>query len=195
MPDPTPDKVLKPMRRPKDATVLVVDDEADIAVYLASVLEDAGMNVVIAHDGVQALEVIRRQPIDLISLDLVMPRKSGIRLLMDLRKDRELSRIPVVIVTAHARDAGVRKDLEEALADSTMTGPSMYLEKPVTPRRYLQGIAGILGVAIESDGVSGEDSHKSMREEARMLLNNIDDATLEDVVDTLRKARKWRDGP
>jgi len=190
MPDPTPDEVMKPKKRPEDATVLVVDDEADIAVYLASVLEDAGMNVIVAHDGVQALEVIRRQPIDLISLDLVMPRKSGIRLLMDLRKDRELSRIPVVIVTAHARDAGVRKDLEEALAQSTMTGPSMYLEKPVTPDRYLQGIAGILGVAIDTAGVSGEDSRESMREEARTLLNNIDEATLVDVVDRLRKARR-----
>lgn len=190
MPDPKPDEVMEPKKRPEDMTVLVVDDEVDIAVYLASVLEDAGMNVVVAHDGVQALEVIRRQPIDLISLDLVMPRKSGIRLLMDLRKDHELSRIPVVIVTAHARDAGVRKDLEQALAESTMTGPSMYLEKPVTPRRYLQGIAGILGVAIESGGVAGDDSHESMRKEARMLLNNIDEATLEDVVEQLRKARK-----
>jgi CheY-like chemotaxis protein len=190
MPNPKPEEAMASKKRPEDVTVLVVDDEVDIAVYLASVLEDAGMNVVVAHDGMQALEVIRRQPIDLISLDLVMPRKSGIRLLMDLRKDRDLSRIPVVIVTAHARDAGVRKDLDEALAESTMTGPSMYLEKPVTPTRYLRGISEILGVAIGTDGVDGDDSQESMREEARMLLNNIDTATLQEVVDQLRKAGK-----
>ena len=190
MPDPKPEEVMEPKKRPENVTVLVVDDEVDIAVYLASVLEDAGMNVVVAHDGVQALEIVQQQPVDLISLDLVMPRKSGIRFLMDLRKDRELSRIPVVIVTAHARDAGVRKDLEQALAESTMTGPSMYLEKPVTPRRYLLGISEILGVAIEPDGVAGEGSLQSMREEARMLLNNIDEATLEGVMDQLRKAPK-----
>ncbi len=190
MADPTSDRAMKSKKRPEDVTVLVVDDEVDIAVYLASVLEDAGMNVVIAHDGVQALDVVKKTAIDLISLDLVMPRKSGIRFLMDLRKDRDLSRIPVVIVTAHARDAGVRKDLDKALAESTMTGPSMYLEKPVTPRRYLKGISGILGVAVESDGVAGDDSHESMREEARMLVNSIDAATLEEVVDQLRKARK-----
>ena len=62
-------------RRPEDLTVLVVDDEPDVAFYLGSVLEDAGLNVVFAHDGDEALSAIRRQPPDLISLDLVMPRK------------------------------------------------------------------------------------------------------------------------
>jgi len=186
MTDPKTEEVMNQKKLPEDVTVLVVDDEVDIAVYLASVLEDAGMHVVVAHDGVQALEVIQRQQIDLISLDLVMPRKSGIRLLMDLRKDRGLSRIPVVIVTAHARDAGVRKDLDEALAESTMIGPSMYLEKPVTPRRYLKGIAEILGVAVDPSG----DSPESLRDEARVLLDDIDEATLGDLVDQLRKARK-----
>ena len=104
---------------------------------------------------------------------------------MDLRKDRKLSRIPVVIVTAHARDAGVRRDLDKALAESTMTGPSMYLEKPVTPQSYLQGIAKILGIAVESENGSGE----ALRDEARTLLDNLDEATLESVVDQLRKAR------
>jgi len=186
MPDANLEGMTKPAKRPEDMTVLVVDDEMDIATYLASVLEDAGMNVVVAHDGIQALEVIRNQPIDLISLDLVMPRKSGIRLLMDLRKDRQLSRIPVVIVTAHARDAGVRQDLDRALADSTMTGPSMYLEKPVTPRRYLQGIAEILGVAVDS----AVQTPESLRDEARTLLDTVDEATLENLVDQLRKSRK-----
>ena len=186
MPDANLEGMTKPAKRPEDMTVLVVDDEMDIATYLASVLEDAGMNVVVAHDGIQALEVIRNQPVDLISLDLVMPRKSGIRLLMDLRKDRQLSRIPVVIVTAHARDAGVRQDLDRALADSTMTGPSMYLEKPVTPRRYLQGIAEILGVAVDS----AVQTPESLRDEARTLLDTVDEATLENLVDQLRKSRK-----
>ncbi|MCP4901855.1 MAG: response regulator, partial [bacterium] len=76
-------------RKPEDVTVLVVDDEPDIAIYLASVLEDAGINVVTANDGEMALEAIQRQVPDLISLDLVMPRKSGIRLMMELRKNRE----------------------------------------------------------------------------------------------------------
>lgn len=188
MVESTPEKGQGIKNRPEDMTVLVVDDEVDIAVYLASVLEDTGINVVTAHDGVQALEIVKRQPVDLISLDLVMPRKSGIRFLMDLRKDRDLSRIPVVIVTAHARDAGVRKDLDEVLAESTMAGPSMYLEKPVTPYRYLMGVCEILNVNPAGDLSRSGDSHEALRDEARNLLENIDAATLEEVVGHLRKA-------
>jgi len=130
----------RPHRRPEDITILIVDDEVDITKYLGTVLTDAGMNVLIAHDGDEALDALKRQVPDLISLDLVMPGKSGIRVLMELRKNREWSRIPVIIVTAHARDPKVQRDLRETLADSTMVGPSLYLEKPVTPQSYLRSI-------------------------------------------------------
>ena len=176
-------------KQPRECTVLVVDDEIDIAIYLASVLEDAGLNVVVAHDGEQAQKILQSRPVDLISLDLVMPRKSGIRLLMELRKDRQLSRIPVVIVTAHARDAGVRTDLDEILAESTMAGPSMYLEKPVTPNRYLMGICDILGIEPEGGAAVAGNSHSALREEAQNLLENLDAATLEAVVGQMRKTR------
>lgn len=179
------------VRRPEDLTVLVVDDEPDVALYLGSVLEDAGLNVVFAHDGDQALDAIRRRPPDLISLDLVMPRKSGIRVLAELRRNPEWARIPVVIVTAHARDPEVRREVSEhadVLAGSVITGPSMYLEKPVTPQKYLRGICDILGIEVEFDdaGVPA-DSHAELRDEAKNLLDGVDAATLEDVLGRLRQ--------
>ena len=183
--------VEKKARKPEDLTVLVVDDEPDVAVYLGSVLEDAGLNVVFAHDGDQALDAIRRQPPDLISLDLVMPRKSGIRVLAELRRNPEWARIPVVIVTAHARDPEVRREVSEhadVLAGSVITGPSMYLEKPVTPQKYLKGICDILGIQVEFDpsGLS-IDSHAELRDEAKNLLDEVDAATLEEVLGRLRQ--------
>src|SRR5579872_43634 len=57
--------------------VLVVDDEPDVRDYLQAALEDAGFLVVTAGNGLEALDAIRRQPPDLISLDLVMPHHSG----------------------------------------------------------------------------------------------------------------------
>ena len=179
------------VRRLEDMTVLVVDDEPDVAFYLGSVLEDAGLNVVFAHDGDQALDAIRRQQPDLISLDLVMPRKSGIRVLAELRRNPKWARIPVVIVTAHARDPEVRREVGEhadVLAGSVITGPSMYLEKPVTPQKYLRGICDILGIEVEVDqsGLS-IDSHAELRDEAKNLLDGVDAATLEDVLGRLRQ--------
>jgi CheY-like chemotaxis protein len=175
-----------PQRRPEDMTVLIVDDEVDITSYLGTVLSDAGMNVMIAHDGDEALNALKRQVPDLISLDLVMPGKSGIRVLMELRKNREWSRIPVIIVTAHARDPKVQRDLSETLADSTMVGPSLYLEKPVTPLSYLQSICDILGVEADLGGPMFAGSSESLRDEARQLLDSADAATLEAVLGRLR---------
>jgi CheY-like chemotaxis protein len=174
-------------RRPEDVTVLIVDDEVDITNYLGTVLTDAGMNVLIAHDGDEALGVLKSQVPDLISLDLVMPGKSGIRVMMELRKNRAWSRIPVIIVTAHARDPKVQRDLRESLSESTMVGPSLYLEKPVTPQSYLKSICDIVGVEAELEGPMFGDSSESLRSEARQLLDNADAATLEAVLGRLRE--------
>lgn len=174
----------RPTRRPEDFTVLVVDDEVDVAVYLASVLEDAGMKVSIAHDGDQALQAIREQPPDLISLDLVMPRHSGVKVLAELRRHREWSRIPVVVVTAHARDPELRSDLDSVLAGATMAGPSLYLEKPVTPTSYLQAVCRVLGVPPPVEETVGED--EDLRREALALVESASEEELRGLLARLR---------
>jgi len=173
------------LRKPEEATVLVVDDEPDVVTYLSSVLEDAGMNVLTAHDGDAALEVIKTRTVDLISLDLVMPRKSGIRLLVELRKNRALAKIPVIFVTGHAHDPGVRRDVTEALAGSTMAGPAMYLEKPVTPASYLAHICRILKLDCPGPAEAA-DRTEELRRKALELLEKADPAALEAAIKKLK---------
>ncbi|MFH1862805.1 MAG: response regulator, partial [bacterium] len=57
--------------------ILVVDDEPDVRSYLKAALQDAGFRVITANDGYEALEKIKAELPDLISLDLIMPRHSG----------------------------------------------------------------------------------------------------------------------
>ncbi|NWG00277.1 MAG: response regulator [Thermoanaerobaculaceae bacterium] len=175
------------MRQPQDVTVLVVDDDPDVTTYLGTILADAGMHVVTAQDGDSALQRIREAPPSLISLDLVMPGKSGIRLLHELRKHPEWSRIPVLIVTGHARDEAIRRDLSQVLSESTISGPSLYLEKPVTPEKYLEAVCNTLKVAPPSRGATGGN----LREEAEALLATASETELEEVLQLLR-ARKTR---
>ena len=177
------------MRKPEDVRVLVVDDEPDIREFLASVLEDAGLAVDTAADGNQAWDMIQDSPPDLISLDLVMPGKSGIRLLHELRRDAKLSRIPVVIVTGHARDADIKRDLDQVLAESTLSGPASFLEKPVTPKGYLENICRILEIAVPEPEVI-PDAKEAMRREAEELLSGADQATLEAIIARLKKHKK-----
>jgi CheY-like chemotaxis protein len=174
---------IRSLRPPGEVTVLVVDDEPDVVVYLSSVLEDAGMNVLTAYDGDEALELLKEHHVDLISLDLVMPRRSGIRLWTEIRKTEKWSRTPVIFVTGHAKDPGVRKDVDEAMEDSTMVGPSMYLEKPVTPRSYLNHICRILGVKLPESVESKDD----LRRKALQMLEDADENTLEAVLRKLKR--------
>ena len=173
------------MAKPQDKTVLVVDDEEDVREYFSMALEDAGFNVLRAGNGNEALERIREKTPDFISLDLVMPEKSGIKLLYELRQNKEWKRIPFVVVTAHARDDAGRGDLEEILSGKTFSGPSVYLEKPVRAEKYVGFICEQLGV--EYEGEPAADDADKLRAELQDLIKAGDPDKLAEAVRLLKK--------
>lgn len=129
--------------------ILVVDDEPDVRDFLSTCLEDAGFQVEVATDGFDALEKIEKNPPDLITLDLLMPRISGIKLMRKLRKNPAWKSIPVIIVTAHAKDELGQKDLEDLYAEEVTPVPEHILEKPITPSSLVNGIGKILDVQTD----------------------------------------------
>lgn len=176
------------MTQAKDKTVLVVDDEPNVRDYLAQILRDAGFNVVTASDGGEALETIQRQRPDFISLDLVMPKKSGHKLLYELRKDKELSRIPILIVTAHAQDELGHSDLQDILENKVvsgpvLSGPGVYLEKPVKPLDYVRCVQRTLGIE-ETE----EDADRvGLQEELQRHLSKAEPHALRRALEALKK--------
>lgn len=140
-----------------DKRILVVDDEPDIRDFLSSCLEDAGFQVETAIDGYDALEKIEQRTPDLMTLDLVMPRISGIKLMRRLRKDEKLKKIPVIIVTAHAKDELGKEDVKELYAEEVKSNPKHIMEKPITPSKLVAAIADILEVELDLD-LGGERS-------------------------------------
>jgi DNA-binding response OmpR family regulator len=122
------------------ATVLAVDDEPDILEIVKVNLELDGHEVVVAHSGAEALELVRRQPPDLVLLDIMMPGIDGWDVLARLKGDPDLeaATVPVVMLTARtADDDRVRGGIEGAIC---------YLTKPFLPNelcaevnRALQG--------------------------------------------------------
>lgn len=125
--------------------ILVVDDEEAIRNYLKISLEDAGFQVMTASDGAEAIEQIKRKKPDLISLDLVMPKHSGAKLNRELKKNPLWAKIPVLIVTGHAKDDLGKADFEEL----TVSGPGIYLEKPVKPETYVDSVRKMLGMETQ----------------------------------------------
>lgn len=172
------------MASPQDKTILIVDDEPDVRTYLQTILADAGFKVKTAGDGVEALELIKEEKPDFISLDLVMPRKSGHKMLYELRRDKELSRIPVLIVTAHAKDELGEKDLKDLMDNRIMSGPGTYLEKPVNPRSYVRSIKRALG--IEENGE--EEDKLELKEKLEKEIRAADPDMLRKALEALKKS-------
>ena len=176
------------MARPEDKTVLVVDDEPDVLYYLQSALEDAGFNVLTATDGNEAIEALKAHSVDFISLDLVMPNKSGARCLYEIRRNKAWSRIPVVIVTGHARDELGRTDFEEIFSGKTISGPQVYLEKPVKSKDYVNMVKRQCGIDVVEEPEEREPGEAdSLKQNLKDLLNGADPETLRRIRNMLEK--------
>ncbi|HEX7110961.1 MAG TPA: response regulator [Mizugakiibacter sp.] len=80
--------------------VIVADDDAEFRNQISRRLQTEGWRVREAHDGVEALAALRRQPPDLLLLDLMMPRMDGMAVLAAMRQDPLLDRVPVILVSA-----------------------------------------------------------------------------------------------
>ena len=167
-------------------TVLVVDDEDDIRRYLSSALAEAGFDVVTAIDGEDALAKVKSKKPDLISLDLVMPRKSGVKFHRELIKNKDWARIPVIIVTGHARDDLGRADLKEL----TMSGQGLYLEKPVKPDNYIAAVKKLLGMEVSETEAGAVEKVKIQNE-----INNLLEAADVSELEKIRKLLKGNPGP
>jgi two-component system alkaline phosphatase synthesis response regulator PhoP len=170
------------MVRAEDKTVLVVDDEPNVRLFLQTALEDAGFNVVTAGDGDEAMKIIQANPPDFISLDLVMPKKSGPRLLYQLKKNKTLARIPVLIVTAHAKTELGRSDLENIMADSVMSGPGVYLEKPVRPAAYVRHVKEALGIEVTEQ----DDDKMNLRDQLAERMRSASPDAIRKALDALK---------
>ncbi len=165
-------------------TILVVDDEDDVRRYLSMALEDAGFEILTASDGDEALEILSNQAVDLISLDLIMPRKSGVKFYREIQKNKAWSRIPVLVVTGHARDDMGKADLKEL----TMSGPGVYLEKPVKPDNYVAAVKKLIG--METTAEEDRAAHQSqLQNQLKDIIEEADPETLERIKEMLGRRK------
>ena len=109
-----------------EETILVVDDNKEIVYSIGELLKYEGYQVMSAYDGMQALNVLEQNKIDLILLDVMMPRLNGLSTLMKLR---EKHRIPVIILSA--------KTEESDKVSGLIMGADDYVEKPYNPAELM----------------------------------------------------------
>jgi DNA-binding response OmpR family regulator len=104
------------------ARILVVDDSPDVRLALATILEDAGHDVIEAEDGDQVFDLAVAESPNLVLLDVMMPRVNGFDALATLKADTRTSPIPVIMVTAKGRP--------EDMAMARSLGAVEYITKP-----------------------------------------------------------------
>jgi CheY-like chemotaxis protein len=118
------------------ATILLCDDEEVLRHLVRATLDNGEYSIVEAADGDEALELARRTSPDLIVLDMMMPGRTGLDVLRDLRAEPKFATTPVVMLTARARSSD-----REAAAES---GADRYLAKPFSPLELISVVEELL---------------------------------------------------
>jgi CheY-like chemotaxis protein len=167
------------MAKASEKTILVVDDEPDVREFLSACIKDAGFQVKTAEDGVDGLEKIEKYMPDLVTVDMVMPRRSGINLIRKLKKDKNMANIPVIVITAHAQDEFGEEDISKFEGFATHLKPRYIMEKPITPVTLIKAICNILEVEPVEENIAKKES--SEHNEVMDALKNADKATIEKI--------------
>lgn len=121
--------------------VLVVDDEVHIVELIKFNLEGNGYSVIEAYDGHNALEIAKKDDIDIVILDLMLPGIDGIEVCRRLRKDPATEKIPIIMLTAKSEETDKVLGLE--------IGADDYLTKPFSVRELIARMKAVLRRSID----------------------------------------------
>lgn len=119
------------------ADILVVEDDRSTADFVRTLLELDGHKVRSAYDGAEAVQSVREKVPALVVLDIMLPKLSGFEVLMFIKKDVALAKLPVLMLTSMDQMGDVEKAFD--------LGASDYVVKPFEAERFLQKIKKALG--------------------------------------------------
>lgn len=128
--------------------ILVCDDDKEIVEAIDIYLTQEGYNILKAYDGMEALEVLEREEVHLLILDVMMPRLDGIRATL---KIREKNSIPIIILSAKSEDADKILGLN--------VGADDYVTKPFSPLELVARVKSQLRRYTELGGTAKEEAY------------------------------------
>lgn len=118
------------------ARILVAEDEKDIRELIAFTLRFAGFEVLLAANGVEAMEMVEAEQPDLVILDVRMPKMTGYDVCRRLKNNPQTATIPVVFLSAKGQESEIQQGLE--------SGADEYILKPFAPDELTQQVRDIL---------------------------------------------------
>ena len=119
--------------------VLIVDDSSSMRAVIKKTIRVSGFNVSEyweAADGIEALNILRNEWVDLVLSDINMPHMNGVQLISEMKKDEILKSIPVVMVTTEGSEKRIKESME--------LGARGYIRKPFIPQDIKRTLSGIM---------------------------------------------------
>ena len=130
----------------KKKTVLIVEDELDMRIFISTLLETSGYQPVITRDGKEGLLKARDVFPDLIILDVMMPGEGGVEMYRQLKTDQSLCDIPVIMLSAVAKKTFSHYlNMVNARLKDPIPDPDAYIEKPPEAEELLKMTTALIG--------------------------------------------------
>jgi DNA-binding response OmpR family regulator len=117
-------------------TILLAEDSASVRKFVTLALKIQGYRVITAVDGMEALEILPLEKIDLLITDLNMPNVDGLKLIRTIRQDTEYQDLPIIILSSLSKDEDVNQGMQ--------AGANSYLIKPFNKKRIQYEVAKYL---------------------------------------------------
>jgi len=114
------------------AKILIVEDDPTTVQLIEFLLKKNNFEVLIAYNGVESLQIAKKEKLDLILMDVMMPKMDGIEAIEKLKKDENTRDIPIIILSALGQEMDVMRGLQ--------AGASSYIVKPFSPQELLAEI-------------------------------------------------------
>ncbi len=127
-------------------TVLVVEDELDMRIFISTLLETSGYQPVLTRDGTEGLLKAKDVFPDLIILDVMMPGEGGVQMYRQLKTDQTLCKIPVIMLSAVAQKTFAHYlNMVNARLKEPIPDPEAYIEKPPEAEDLIKMTASLIG--------------------------------------------------
>ncbi|QRO01235.1 response regulator [Archangium violaceum] len=155
-----------PCSVPREARILLADDNADMCSYTERLLRAQGWEVEAVRDGAAAFEAALARPPDLVLSDVMMPRLDGFGLLRALREDSRTHTVPIILLSARAG--------EEATVEGLGAGADDYLTKPFSARELVARVGAALTIArMRQEALRREQQYVAEMEAKQRLLDSV----------------------
>ncbi len=145
------------------ASILIVEDEAEIAELIRHHVEREGFTARAVHSGKVAMETIERDPPDLVVLDLMLPDLDGLEVCRRLRYQSQTRGLPILIVSAKGEESDIVAGIE--------LGADDYVTKPFSPRVLIARIRNLLRRRQKADDNEGDRARRLVLAEGELIID------------------------